>query len=278
MSKLGEHPHVVTVLDTGEDDGNPFIVSRYMPGGDVESPGRRRRPGRGLARGRDRRRRHASAGARPCPRNHPPRPEACERLDRRRWPRLPGRFRLGDDRGPHPRQRGRSSARSPTCHRNRPLVRGPGPRAISTPSARLYQMLTGQPPFLGDDAVSIISQHLHADPVPPSRHDPEVPEALDRVVLGLLAKRRESRPATAAGGARGAARRARRAAREGTGRAAGQSARGTGRRGVRRTGASSSRCGGGRCRTGGTRSLQLLVGEPGIGKTRVAEESPPTPG
>jgi serine/threonine protein kinase len=36
MRKLGDHPHVVPVLDTGEDDGNPFIVSRYMPGGDVE--------------------------------------------------------------------------------------------------------------------------------------------------------------------------------------------------------------------------------------------------
>jgi eukaryotic-like serine/threonine-protein kinase len=37
MHKLGDHPHVVTVLNTGEDDGNPFIVSRYMPGGDVQS-------------------------------------------------------------------------------------------------------------------------------------------------------------------------------------------------------------------------------------------------
>ncbi|HET8592777.1 MAG TPA: serine/threonine-protein kinase, partial [Solirubrobacterales bacterium] len=37
MRKLGDHPHVVTVLDTGEAGGNPFIVSRYMPGGDVES-------------------------------------------------------------------------------------------------------------------------------------------------------------------------------------------------------------------------------------------------
>ena len=36
MRKLGDHPHVVPVFDTGEDDGNPFIVSRYMPGGDVE--------------------------------------------------------------------------------------------------------------------------------------------------------------------------------------------------------------------------------------------------
>ena len=36
MRKLGDHPQVVPVLDTGEDDGNPFIVSRYMPGGDVQ--------------------------------------------------------------------------------------------------------------------------------------------------------------------------------------------------------------------------------------------------
>src|SRR3954469_22072593 len=36
MRKLGDHAHLVAVLDTGEDQGNPFIVSRYMPGGDVE--------------------------------------------------------------------------------------------------------------------------------------------------------------------------------------------------------------------------------------------------
>src|SRR5262245_54200540 len=36
MRKLGDNPHVVPVLDTGEDDGNPFIVMRYMPGGDVQ--------------------------------------------------------------------------------------------------------------------------------------------------------------------------------------------------------------------------------------------------
>src|SRR4029077_7706224 len=36
MRKLGDHTHVVTVLDAGEDDGNPFIVSIYMPGGDVQ--------------------------------------------------------------------------------------------------------------------------------------------------------------------------------------------------------------------------------------------------
>ena len=69
--------------------------------------------------------------------------------------------------------------------------------------ALLYEMLTGQPPFPGDDAVSIISQHLHADPVPPSRHNEEVPEALDRAVIGLLAKQRR-RPAGQRGRGAGA--------------------------------------------------------------------------
>ncbi|HEX3292456.1 MAG TPA: serine/threonine-protein kinase, partial [Solirubrobacterales bacterium] len=36
VRKLGDNPYVVNVLGTGEDDGNPFIVSAYMPGGDVQ--------------------------------------------------------------------------------------------------------------------------------------------------------------------------------------------------------------------------------------------------
>src|SRR4029079_11182043 len=36
MAKLAGHPHVVDVYDTGEEGGNPYIVSEYMAGGDVE--------------------------------------------------------------------------------------------------------------------------------------------------------------------------------------------------------------------------------------------------
>src|SRR5688500_2752723 len=36
MERLGEHPHVVPVWDTGEEDGRPFIVSPYLAGGDVQ--------------------------------------------------------------------------------------------------------------------------------------------------------------------------------------------------------------------------------------------------
>jgi eukaryotic-like serine/threonine-protein kinase len=134
-------------------------------------------------------------------------------------------------------------------------------------------MLTGQPPFPGDDAVSIISQHLHADPVPPSRHSPDVPEALDRVMLRLLAKRPEDRPKSAA-----EAREELVAALE-TPSAPAEEAR--------PANPLESLAGGvfvGREREleqlreavdgalAGRGSLQLLVGEPGIGKTRAAEE------
>src|SRR5688500_12286474 len=37
MRKLGDHPHVVRVHDSGEDAGGPYIISEYMPGGDVEA-------------------------------------------------------------------------------------------------------------------------------------------------------------------------------------------------------------------------------------------------
>src|SRR5215208_2316814 len=46
MGRLGRHPHIVTVFDSGEEDRSPYLVSEFMPGGDVEglldaAPGRR---------------------------------------------------------------------------------------------------------------------------------------------------------------------------------------------------------------------------------------------
>ncbi|MCZ7644561.1 MAG: serine/threonine-protein kinase [Planctomycetota bacterium] len=57
----------------------------------------------------------------------------------------------------------------------------------------LYEGLTGRPPFLADNIPSIIFKHLYEDPIPPSRHNPEVPEALEAVCLKLLAKQPEDR-------------------------------------------------------------------------------------
>jgi tetratricopeptide (TPR) repeat protein len=59
--------------------------------------------------------------------------------------------------------------------------------------ALLYEQLTGRPPFPGDDAIAVVSQHLHAPVVPPVTHRPDLPPALDALVLKLLAKRPEDR-------------------------------------------------------------------------------------
>src|SRR5437773_469431 len=64
--------------------------------------------------------------------------------------------------------------------------------------AMLYEMVTGRPPFLGDDVVAIVSQHIHTSPVAPSWHNPEIPRALEALIMRLLAKVPEERPENAA--------------------------------------------------------------------------------
>lgn len=61
----------------------------------------------------------------------------------------------------------------------------------------MYELTAGQLPFTADDPLAVISQHIHAPAVPPSTHNPQIPPALDALVLRLLAKRPEDRPATA---------------------------------------------------------------------------------
>ena len=62
----------------------------------------------------------------------------------------------------------------------------------------LFELLTGQRPFVGRDAADVMHRHVSAEPPRPSTLRPDLPEYLDRVVLACLAKRPERRPASAA--------------------------------------------------------------------------------
>ncbi|HEU4980402.1 MAG TPA: AAA family ATPase, partial [Solirubrobacterales bacterium] len=275
MRKLGDHLHVVTVLDTGEDDGNPFIVSRYMPGGDVESllaaAGGRLEVSRAVEIAADVTRALEHAHSRGIVHR--------DLKPANVWIDDDGHARLGDFGLATTEARSRVSGGTLVgtvayLPPEQALGEASGPESdLYSLGALLYEMLTGQPPFPGDDAVSIISQHLHADPVPPSRHSAEVPDALDRVVLGLLAKRREDRPAGAA--------ETREALLAALAEPPAEPAE------EREVNPLEALAGGvfvGRERElerlrdavdaaiAGRGSLQLLVGEPGIGKTRAAEE------
>ena len=62
----------------------------------------------------------------------------------------------------------------------------------------LYEILTGEPPFVGDSPVAVAYQHVREDPVPPSHKRPGLSAELDAVVLKALAKNPDNRYQTAA--------------------------------------------------------------------------------
>jgi len=61
----------------------------------------------------------------------------------------------------------------------------------------LYEFTTGRLPFDGDDALAVLSQHLHAPVVPPRTYRADLPEHLEAAILRLLAKNPDDRFATA---------------------------------------------------------------------------------
>jgi ABC-type transport system substrate-binding protein/DNA-binding SARP family transcriptional activator/MoxR-like ATPase len=61
----------------------------------------------------------------------------------------------------------------------------------------LYELTTGRLPFIADDAMAVIAQHLHAPLVPPRARNAEIPPALDALIVRLMSKDPDNRPASA---------------------------------------------------------------------------------
>jgi serine/threonine protein kinase/tetratricopeptide (TPR) repeat protein len=202
MGSLGDHPNIVTVHDIGEDGDQLFIVSQYMSGGDLESAlqdaGEQRRlePGEAL--------RIAIQLCHALEHAHSRGVVHRDLKPGNVWLAADGSARLGDfglavsaDRT-RLTQEGMMVGTVAYMAPEQALGRGPDARSdLYALGATLYEMLTGRPPFLGDDAVAIISQHIHTPPVAPSWHNPEIPPRLETLVLELLEKDPERRPASA---------------------------------------------------------------------------------
>jgi eukaryotic-like serine/threonine-protein kinase len=62
----------------------------------------------------------------------------------------------------------------------------------------LYEILSGDPPFVGDSPLAVAYQHVREDPVPPSQRHSGIAPELDAVVLKALAKNPDNRYQTAA--------------------------------------------------------------------------------
>ncbi len=203
MALLGDHPHIVTIHDIGDEDGRPFIVSQFMSGGSVEDL---------LARTEGRRL--------PIPEALRVSGEIAAALEHAHargvihrdikpanvWLTEDGSARLGDFglavNVDHSRITSEGMMVGTVAYMAPEQALG---GEVGTPAdlyslgALLYELLTGRPPFVGGDAVSIISQHLNTQPMAPWWHNPDVPRPLGTLVLELLAKSTEDRPAGAAG-------------------------------------------------------------------------------
>ncbi len=277
MGRLGDHPHIVTVYDTGEEAGAPYIVSQYMAGGAVEDLLRK-----------------AEAQRLPLEQALRIAEEACQALEHAHdqgiihrdlkpgnvWLTAEGSAMLGDfglavalDRS-RMTMAGMMVGTVAYMAPEQALGRQPDARSdLYSLGAMLYEMVTGRPPFLGDDVVAVISQHINTAPVAPGWHNPALPKPLEALILRLLAKAPDERPASA----REVAAELRRVRDLSTQEVVAEAAapalervawgRFVGRQeemGQLKSHLESTLSGRG--------ALVMLVGEPGIGKTRLAEE------
>jgi class 3 adenylate cyclase len=279
MGRLGDHPNIVTVHDIGDDEGQPYIVSQYMAGGDLE----------GLLREAEGHRLPTDQAVRIANQIRQALEYAHDRGVIHRdlkpgniWLTEDGTAKLGDfglavalDRS-RVTMAGMMLGTVAYMPPEQALGRQADGRSdLYSLGCVLYEMLTGRPPFLGDDTVAIISQHINTAPVAPSWHNPEVPRALEALIMRLLAKDPAERPQNAAAipealnavmqSASAVAERMSEEAANPLDRLAGGIFVGREKEmDELRAGLEDALSGRGR--------LLMLVGEPGIGKTRTSEE------
>lgn len=201
MARLGDHPHLVSVYDMGDEGARTYLVCQLMTGGDLQDlleqvPERRLALNRALAitdqilQGLACAHEHGIIHRDIKPANI--------------WLTREGAVKIGD--------LGLAMARAPSGLDLATAIVGtvafmaPEQAVGQVPDERsdlyavgavLYAMLAGRPPFLGDDSVAVIDQHLHASPVALRWFNPTVPAAVESFVLRLLAKEPQLRPQSA---------------------------------------------------------------------------------
>jgi tetratricopeptide (TPR) repeat protein len=197
--RLGDHPNVITVYDSGEHDGLQYLVLRAMAGGSLADRLQRARPSLDQTIGVGREVALALAHAHAHGVVH--RDVKPDNV----WLAQDGSAALGDFGIAQQAGLERLTAEGVVVGTVRYLspeqIRGAevGPASdLYALGVTLYELVTGRAPFTADDPTNVLTQHLTADPVAPSQYEPAVPPALERLILGLLAKVPAQRPASAA--------------------------------------------------------------------------------
>ncbi len=195
VSRL-DHPHIVTVYDTGEWDGQGYLAMRLVEGTTLDRAelDLRRKLGalRDAARALDHAHRQGIVHRDVKPSNFLVDREGqvyvsdfgvARRID------LPSRITLTGVAV------GTPAYISPEQAQGRDV----DPRSdVYSLGAAMYEILCGQPPFSGADALKVMAARLSADPVPPSRRRAGLSRALDKIVQKAMEREPAHRYASAA--------------------------------------------------------------------------------
>ena len=200
MGRMGTHPCIMSIYDFGEEDGQPYMVLPLMAGGDVE----------GLI--------EDAEGPLPLEQALRIATQTAEGLvfahskgivhrdlkPGNIWLDEDGAAKIGDFGLAIATDRSRLTVEKlmvGTVNYMPPEQATGGevtPRAdLYSLGAMLYEMSTGRVPFMGDDDIAVISQHVNTPPVAPSWHNPNIPKTLDSLIIRLMSKDPDERPQSA---------------------------------------------------------------------------------
>jgi len=181
-ARLGDHPHVVTVYDFGSEDGHPYMVLPLLAGGDVKELIEKAEDHRlpleqaiGIAK--------AVCGGLAFAHS-----KGITHRDLKPgnvWLSADGTAKIGDfglavavDM-PRLTKAGMIVGTVAYMPPEQAMGGEVTPKAdLYSLGAMLYEMVAGRPPFVGEDSLAIIGQHINTPPVSPAWHRADLPSAL----------------------------------------------------------------------------------------------------
>jgi ABC-type oligopeptide transport system substrate-binding subunit len=190
-----DHPNIVAVHDAGESDGSPYIVMELVEGHDLHD-----RPPADLGQIVD------IAG------------QICAALEHAHSQGIihrdlkPENVVIGQDGVPRLMDFGLARSVASRLTQEGHIVgtvfyMAPeqalgesvdGRADLYSLGVMMYELTTGALPFTHDDPGMVISQHVHATPVPPRAKNEDIPPALNKLILALMSKDPKARPSSAA--------------------------------------------------------------------------------